>query len=305
MRRLGGIALVAAGGIMLAAGCGETADKRSGGTSPPPSPSRSAAVAAPRPMATMPAGTKVELARKGRLQVCESPGGLPYLGASGPGVGGNGKVSGFEVDLLRLIAARLRATPLFVRTDPAELLDGGPLREKVCDVTPGLTAWGGFNKTFTLTRPYDHRSFAVLTKKGGPATVAGLAGKRVGVFGSGGGDAATDYATYLRKYNDAHGNAIHLIPQTDRLAQVAMLKAGRLDAVVTDDGRAAYNAKKDPTLTAGTPFGPGYTTVFAVRKGNKPLTRQINAALKDAATNGQYAKTYQDWFGHTPTWRPH
>lgn len=298
MRRLGGMALVAAGGMLLAAGCGGTAEKRSAGTSP--SPSRSVAV---RPMAKVPAGVKTGLAHKGRLQVCEAADGLPYLGATGES--GNSKVSGFEVDLLTLIATRLRATPLFVRTEPTEMFDGAPLRAKLCDVIPGLTPWSGFKKTFGLTHPYDHRAFAILTKKGGPTTLPALAGKRVGVISRGGTDPTTDAATYLRNYNDAHGDTIHLIPQTDELAEAAMLKAGQLDAIATANGRAAYTAKKDPTLTSSPPFGPGYKTVFAVRKANKPLANQINAALTDAATNGQYTKAYQNWFGQPPTWQPH
>jgi len=256
-------------------------------------------------MATLPAGARIPLPHKGELRVCESPDGLPYLGATTPAdASGNGKVSGFDVDLLTLVATRLHAAPVFIRTDPRLVLDGSGLRAKTCDLVTGLTTWRGFKKTFTLTKPYDRRDFAILTKKGGPATLAALAGKRVGVVGTGEGDVTTDYVAYLKRYNAAHGNRIVLEPQNDPNAELMMAQAGRLDAIVTDDGRAYYDAKKTPGLTVGARFGAGYTVVFGVRKGNKALAKQVDAALADAAGNGQYAKAYRTWFGRAPSWLP-
>lgn len=316
MRRLGqGVAAVTVGAAVLAAaGCGGSGGSDGSAAAPtgtaaaPSSAASSAAPSAARPMAKMPAGSKVPLARKGTLRVCEYGHGLPYLGAASgadPSVTGHGKVSGFDVDVLALVATRLRASPLFVRTDARQLLTGAALRAKACDIVPELTTWAGLKKTFRLTHAYSRRDFAILTKKGGPATLAALRGKRVGVAGSeGGGDPATDYVTFLKKYNTAHGNRIRITPQQRYDVTLQMLKVGRLDAIVTDSGQAFYDAKRDPSLTAGARFGDGYTTVFGVSTGNMSLAKQVNAALADAAGNGHYAKAYRDWFGREPTWRP-
>ena len=311
MRRLGqAMAVVTVGATVLAAaGCGGGA---AGSAAPAKSPASSAAPSATpspvRPMAKVPAGTKVPLAHKGTLRVCEFGRGLPYLGAasgSDASVTGNGKVRGFDVDMLTLVAARLRATPLFVRMDVREILEGTGLRAKACDIVPELTAWRGLKKTFTLTRPYSRRDFAILTKKGGPTSLAALRGKRVGVSGSeGGGDPSMDYVTFLKRYNTAHGNQIRITPEQRDDVTLEMLKTGRLDAIVTDSGKAFYDAGRDPALTAGVRFGDGYTTVFGVRKGNRALAKQVDAALTDAAANGHYAKAYRDWFHREPTWRP-
>lgn len=307
MRISRGLAGMLAGGAVLAvAGCGGGGPTAAPGSSKAAPSAAAPTTVAVRPMARVPAGTKVPLVHKGRLTVCEEPTGLPYIGvANGSDVSGNGKVSGFDVDLLSLVATRLRVAPLFVRTEPQEYLDGTALKNKACDLVPSLIPWSGFRKTFALTKPYGRFRLAILTKKGGPATLAALAGKQVGVIGSGGGDASTDAATYLKQYNAAHGNQIHVMPVNDINQAEYALKEGGIGAVVTDDGRALYEAKKDPSLAAGAELGSGYSEVFGVRKGDKALVTQINAALADAAGNGHYAKAYQDWFGRRPTWLPH
>jgi ABC-type amino acid transport substrate-binding protein len=258
-------------------------------------------------MATMPAGAKAPLRHKGQLRVCALITGMPYLSETSNAElsGGTGKVRGFDVDVLGLVAKRMRAAPLFVKLSPTLVVNGAGLRSGACDVVAGLSDWPGFKETFTTTRPYERRAFAILTKKGGPASLAALAGKRVGVMGTGGGDDTTrDYVAYLRKYNTAHGGRINLVPQTDENAESAMLRAGQLDAVVTDDGQAAYDVKKQPGLSVAGTFGGGYGMVFGVRKGDSALAKQIDAALADAGDNGQYATAYWNWFARRPAWTP-
>jgi polar amino acid transport system substrate-binding protein len=255
-------------------------------------------------MATMPAGTKVPLKHKGQLRVCALISGEPYVSEGAAGVAGTGKVHGFDVDVLSLVGERIKAAPIFVKLNPEVVVNGTALRSGACDIVTGLTDWSGFAKTYRLTKPYERRSFALLTKKGGPASPAALAGKRVGVIGDGGGTAASDPYAYLKRYNAAHGGQIRLVPQTDTDAEVVMVQNGALDAMATDDGRARYYAKKQPSLAASGVFGPGYPLVFGVRKGDGALARQVDAALADAGGNGQYASAYWNWFGVRPAWTP-
>lgn len=300
MRRIGRGTAVAMAAVLVVAGCGRAGPAASG--SPSAGSSVAPTTAGVRPMARIPAGTKVPLVRKGALSVCTEATGLPYIGEAG---GSPTKVHGFDVDLLTLVATRLRVAPVFVQTKPAEYFDGTVLKKRICDLAPGLLPTVGARKTFALTKPYARYDFAILTKKGGPATLAALAGKQVGVTG-GSGDAPTDVARYLNAYNAAHGNRIHVtIPMNNNDLQRFTLKEGRIAALVTDSGHALYYAKEDPDLAVGARFGSGYPEVFGVRKGDKPLVTQINAALTDAVGNGRYAKAYQTWFGTTPTWLPH
>lgn len=258
-------------------------------------------------MATMPAGTKVALEHKGQLRVCALVSGAPYIseGNSDTGSGtGSGLVHGFDVDVTSLVAKRLRATPVFERLEGRDFIKGSVLPAHRCDIVDGLTDWSGFKKVYRLSVPYERRAFSLLTKKGGPASPAALAGKRVVVTGDPGGDPATDPYAYLKRYNAAHGGRIQLVQQSTADVAVMMVRTGQAAAMLTDEGRAHYYAKKQPELAAGATFGTPTNLVYGVRKGNKTLAEQVDAALADAGGNGQYASAYWTSFGVRPAWTP-
>jgi ABC-type amino acid transport substrate-binding protein len=306
-----------AAGLLLISACGlaSAGPASKGSAAAGPAASQAAAAAASSapatvgPMAKMPAGTKLSLVRPGRLTVCEGYDGWPFLSpksSAGTGAfGGTGpadKDVGFDADLLLLIGQRIGATPVVIANpvSPQDLLAGKALTEKFCDVfATGMDNPGNFPQV-SASISYFRMDSAILTSGSKHYTsVAQLAGKRVGALRASGQDE-------LAAYNSQHGDTIAVQRINDANLLVYGLRSGRFDAVVIGNAQALFSVVSNPNddlrVTAG--FGQAYSRRFAVRAGNMALLDQINAALTDAAHNGQYAKAYRDWLGISPAVLP-
>jgi polar amino acid transport system substrate-binding protein len=303
-RLTGGRRLIAAGamtaGILLTAACGGGSGGSGDGahTTAPAggagSPSATASPAAPaKPMATMPPGTDAGLAQKGRISVC-GVGEPPFFQA--PGTGDTTKEVGFDVDMLTLLGQRVGAEPVVTDYQGAKLqeaLKGTPLADGACDIVAGIGADDPKNfPGMTFGIPFFTQDEAILAKKGTHYTSpAALKGKRVA-----GGPAA----------KQALGSAANTMQFTTVNSGDALLTGellhGGADAVVMTNAEAMNVVAEHPEygLEVGGEFGTRYYQRLAVKKGNTALLAQIDAALKDAGANGQYAKSYRRWFGQEP-----
>lgn len=307
----GGLAVLA---LLLTAACGSGSDGggsdrsdggEKGGTTATGSPSASPTHAAARPMAKMPAGTDAGLRNKGRLTVCQGPAGSPFFqqtDGSGSATGGTTREKGFDVELLTLVGQRIGAAPLISGyNDTAHMLDGQALKSGVCDVLAGVSVDTPTSfPQMSFSVPYFTEDTAILAKKGTHYTsLDRLAGKRVGAMDRGAGAPQDELDTY----NSKHGNKIQVKRVSDNNALFMMLRAGQLDAVVTTSAKALGTIAQYPDwgLEVGGEFGDHFQFRYAVRKDNTALLKQIDAALEDAGSNGQYAKAYRTWFGGEPT----
>jgi polar amino acid transport system substrate-binding protein len=310
------ISLAAAGLLLISACSPASAGSASGGSASAGSAAShaagapaSSAPATVRPMARMPAGTKLSLVHPGQLTVCEGYDGWPFLspkssaetGAFG-GTRPADKDVGFDADLLLLIGQRIGVTPVVIENpvSPQDLLDGKALTEKFCDVfATGMDDPKNFPQMLASIS-YFRMDSAILTRGSKPYTsVAQLAGKKVGALQTSGQDE-------LAAYNAEHGNTIEVQRINDPNLLVYGLRGGHYDAVVIGNAQALFSVVSNPNdnLHVTAELGQAYSRRFAVRGGNMALLDQINAALTDAANNGQYAKAYRDWFGISPTVLP-
>lgn len=305
-------ALLATAALLLVAACGGsgggssekgTPGSKTGMPSKADSPSPTATAG---PMAKMPAGTDAGLKRKGELSVCKGAAEAPFMAqnssTSTTDSGMAGQDSGFDVDMLVLIGKRIGAQPVVSSFSQIEqILNGQALNEKVCDIVAGLSEDSPKSfPEFASSTGYFDRDQAILAKSSATyPSLASLAGKRVGALQ---GATSPDDPDDLDKYNSKHGNAIKVqrLPDTDQA--VDFLLAGRLDAVVLGNGEALNSVVRHSGkgLHVTGEFGGHYQEVFAVRKGNTALLKQVNAALADAGKNGQYAQSYRRWFGIEP-----
>lgn len=250
-------------------------------------------------MKKMPPGTKLNLIHKGQLTVCQGMARSPFF------VQKSGAVleKGFDVDMLHLVADRLGVKPQ-ISSYPSDqlshlkdLMGGRLFQDGVCDVAAGIAI--DTPKSFpgvAFSQPFFPGSEAILEKKGAHYTsLDKLAGKRVGAIDSGGPDE-------LDAYNGKHDPDIKVTRLADPQMMYAQLKAGQLDAVVIGRAQAMHTASTHRAwdLEVGGIFGAKWRDVFAVKKGNTALLTQINAALADAGSNGQYADSYRTWFGTEP-----
>jgi polar amino acid transport system substrate-binding protein len=313
-RTVAGCALTV-GALLFTSACKDGAEggqnESSGG--PAATESRSPASATKTPtavpspagtMAKMPAGTDPGLRTEGRLTVCRGAAQTPFLTSSEEVPSANGatvgKVKGFDVEMLSLIGQRINAVPQFNGNVPVDkVYNGEALKQKWCDVIGGIStdSKAAFPQ-MSFSVPYFTRKSAILVQGDARyASLDDLVGKRVAARTT-----TPDFPDEIDAYNDKHSKKINVQRVEHDELLIGMLTGGHVDAVVLGNGQAKYFAalRKESDLHVTAEFGKSYQAMFAVRKGNSALLKQIDAALADAGRNGLYAAAYRTWFSEEP-----
>jgi polar amino acid transport system substrate-binding protein len=264
-RRLG-ILAVAAALALTAAGC---AKKDTGATS----------------------ASGVKLVKAGQLTVCTH---LPY--APFQSRDASGKVVGFDVDLMDLVAKKLGVTQAITDTPFEGIKSGQDLKNGKCDIAAaGMTITPERQKVIDFSDPYFDATQALLVKKGAPYnSLASLKGKRVG------GQAGTTGLDYLKKYAAANGYSI--VEYKDLATEQQALATNQIVAAVNDLPVWTEYLKENPgKFEVSTQFDTGEQYGFGLKKGGNPkLLAAVNEVLAKAKQDGTYAKLHQKWMGTAP-----
>jgi polar amino acid transport system substrate-binding protein len=234
----------------------------------------------------------VPLIEAGALTTCTH---LPY--APFQSKDASGKVVGFDVALVDLVAAKLGVTQKIVDTPFEGIKSGSDLNAGKCDVAAaGMTITDERKKVLDFSDPYFDatQALAVLTGKE-VKTLDQLAGKRLGVQG---GTTGEDYikAQVAEKKLD-----IEVVSYKDLAALQQALATNQVEAAVNDLPVWNEYIKANPgkvAVAAG--FDTGEQYGFAVKKGNAELLKTVNEALAAARTDGTYDKIYATWIGEKP-----
>lgn len=199
-----------------------------------------------------------------------------------------GNLTGFDVDIARAVAARLKLKPQFVLTEWSGILAGlqaGKFDAVVNQV--GITPER--QKSIAFSAPYAYSSPQIIVKKTGAAykTLAELKGKRVGVgLGS----------NFEKGLRDAGGITVVTYPGAPEY--LADLASGRLDAAYNDRLLVGYLIKSQnlPVRGAGV-IGQPEPVGIAIKKTNTALKAAVDRALLQIKADGTYAKISRQWFG--------
>ncbi|MEU7301155.1 basic amino acid ABC transporter substrate-binding protein [Streptomyces sp. NPDC007189] len=228
----------------------------------------------------------VHVVKAGQLTTCTH---LPYPPFQSE-VGG--KVQGFDVSLIDLVAKNLGVKQQIVDTPFENFKTGAFLNSGQCDLAAaGMTITPERKKNVDFSDPYFEATQAVLVaKSSGLTSLADVKakGKKLGAQAQTTGE---DYAK-------SKGYDPISFESSD--AVLNGLRTGQVQAVVIDypvvQGWLKDKANADKfrivdNLKTGEQYG------FTVKKGNKPLLDAINKALKDAKADGTYKKIYEKWIG--------
>jgi polar amino acid transport system substrate-binding protein len=256
-------ATTATAGLLLVAGCTSTED---GGSS----------------TKTAPGG--VELAKAGQLTTCTH---LPYPPFQSEI---DGKVQGFDVSLIDLVAKDLGVKQGIVDQPFENFKTGGSLNAGQCDLAAaGMTITEERKKNVDFSDPYFNATQAVLVdKKSGIGSFAELKGKKLGAQAQTTGE---DYAK---------SKGLDPVSFESSDAVLNGLRTGQVQAVIIDypvvqgwlkDKANADAFKVVDNLSTGEQYG------FTVKKGNTKLLAAINKAIADAKADGTYKKLYERWIG--------
>jgi len=208
------------------------------------------------------------------------------------------KVEGFDVDMAKAVARRIFGSEDAVEFVEAVSANRIPyLNEGKVDVIfSTMTANEDRSKQIDFSDTYYVAGQSLLVPVNSTITsVNDLAGKTVGtVSGSTSEKNIRAFAPQAKvelfaKYGEA----------------VQAMDAGRVDAVTTDDIILIGFATDAPDrfkVVGGQftqePYAAG------VKKGNTELLNEVNAAIRDLVSSGQYTQIYQKWIGSAPASTP-
>ncbi|GAB1334914.1 basic amino acid ABC transporter substrate-binding protein [Streptomyces sp. E-15] len=228
----------------------------------------------------------VHLAKAGQLTTCTH---LPYPPFQSEV---DGKVQGFDVSLIDLVAQDLGVKQQILDTPFENFKTGAFLNSGECDLAAaGMTITPERKKNVDFSDPYFEATQAVLVdKSSGIDSLADVKakGKKLGA------QAQTTGEDYVK------GKGYDPISFESSDAVLNGLRTGQVQAVVIDfpvvqgwlkDKANADKFKVVDNLKTGEQYG------FTVKKGNKALLDAVNKALKDAKADGTYKKIYEKWIG--------
>ncbi|GEC04311.1 basic amino acid ABC transporter substrate-binding protein [Streptomyces spinoverrucosus] len=256
-------ATTATAGLVLVAGCASDGDGGSG---------------------TKTAAGGVELVKAGQLTTCTH---LPYPPFQSEI---DGKVQGFDVSLVDLVAQDLGVRQQIVDQPFENFKTGGSLNAGQCDLAAaGMTITEERKKNVDFSDPYFEATQGVLVdKKSGITSFAGLKGKKVGAQAQTTGE---DYAK---------SQGLDPVSFESSDAVLNGLRTGQVEAVVIDypvvQGWLKDKANADAFQVAEQ-VNTGEQYGFTVKKGNTKLLAAINKAIADAKADGTYKKLYEQWIG--------
>ena len=226
----------------------------------------------------------VELVKAGQLTTCTH---LPYPPFQSEI---DGKVQGFDVALIDLVAKDLGVKQEILDTPFENFKTGAFLNAGECDLAAaGMTITDERKKNVDFSDPYFEATQAVLAdKKSGISSFADLKGKKVGAQAQTTGE---DYAK---------SKGLDPVSFESSDAVLNGLRTGQVEAVVIDypvvqgwlkDKANAAAFEVAEQVNTGEQYG------VTVKKGNDKLREAINKAIKDAKADGTYKKLYEQWIG--------
>jgi len=203
---------------------------------------------------------------------------------------GNGKNTGFEVDLARYVArqllgdeGKLQPAPVSPGSRTTVLLSGSADM-----LIAAVTATEDRTSVFAFSEPYFlSGSLLLVPRNSSIKDIQDVKGKRVAVLeGSiqeGGFERVAPEATRAKFWRVSEA--------------VEALRAGRVDAFAEDDTLVLTLAKQNPDLSAvGKPFRPRPYAI-AMRKGDREVLAWVNDQLRKAKADGTYDKLWNRYFG--------
>ncbi|MGI5168601.1 substrate-binding periplasmic protein [Spirillospora sp. CA-253888] len=231
----------------------------------------------------------VKLIEKGALTSCTH---LPYPPFQ---VEKDGKVVGFDVDLVDLVAKKLGVTQKIVDTPFETMKTGSALNAGKCDIVMGgMTIKPDRVATMDVSKPYFDATQALMAKKGsGITSLDDVKNKKLKL----GSQASTTGEDHVK------GKGLDPRSFDNSLAELDGLRTGQVDVIV-QDYPVVQGWLKDPAnakyeIAANLETGEQYG--FWIRKGHNPkLVEMTNQVIAEAKASGSYKAIYEKWIGPMP-----
>ncbi|MEZ0071457.1 transporter substrate-binding domain-containing protein [Planotetraspora sp. GP83] len=232
----------------------------------------------------------VQLVNAGKLTTCTN---IPYEPFQ---FNKDGKVVGFDVDIVDLVAKKLGVTQDIVDIDFAAIKSGAALNARKCDVAAaGMTITDERKQHIDFSEPYFNATQALMTKKGsGVTSLDDIKAKNLKL----GAQASTTGLDYVKK------QGLSPIEFADSPKELLGLQTGQVDVIVQDLPvvltwlkKPEIGAKFEQVASLDTKEQYG----IGMKKGNTALAKVINEVITAAKSDGTYNAIYKKWFGVEPS----
>jgi polar amino acid transport system substrate-binding protein len=230
----------------------------------------------------------VDLIRSGKIVTCTHLPYEPFQFEQG------GKVVGFDVDMIDLVAKRLAVQQEIFDTPFEGIQSGEALNARQCDVAAAaMTITEERKKKILFSDPYFDADQALLVKKGGGITSFDqLKGKLLGV------QTATTGKMYAEK--NAAPKGVKLKDFEDLALELKAVQTGAVAGAINDIPVLLDFAKKNADVEVAATFETGEQYGFGMKMGNQALATVVNEVIAQAKQDGTYTQIYKKWFGVEP-----
>jgi polar amino acid transport system substrate-binding protein len=232
-------------------------------------------------------GENVTLVQPGKLVNCT---GLPYKPFE---FEQDGKVIGFDIDLVDKVAARLGVQTESIDTPFDGVVSGTDFESGKCDLAAaGMTINEQRKQNIDFSDPYFDATQALVVKKGsGISGFEQLKGKRL----------AVQNTTTGQEYAQKNAQGVELVIFEDLGLLLTAVETGQVEAGINDNGVLYDWVKEKTDFEVSKEFNTGEQYGIGVKKGNTALQKVINEVLAETKSSGEYDRIYEKWFGTKPT----
>lgn len=207
----------------------------------------------------------------------------------------NGKIVGFDVDMIDLVARKLGVPQEIVDTPFETMKTGAALNAGKCDIVMGgMTIKPDRVKFMDVSKPYFDATQALMAKKdAGVTSLDDVKAKKLRL-GSQAGTTGEDHVK---------GKGFDPRSFDNSLAELDALRTGQVDVII-QDYPVVNTWLKDPEnskyqVAANLKTGEQYG--FWIRKGHNPkLVEMTDQAIEQSKADGTYQKFYAKWVGPMP-----
>ena len=201
----------------------------------------------------------------------------------------SGELTGFEVDVAKLLAAKLGVKPEFTTTEWSGILAGlGAGKYDVILNQVGITE--ARQKAFDFSQPYTLSTAQLIVRKDEKRsfpTLESLKGYKLGL-GQG--------TNFEQKAKAVPGIDVKTYPGSPEY--LADLASGRIDAALNDRLLVGYLLKSSSLpLKAGATFGDIDKIGIPFQKGNPKFEAALKKALDEILKDGSFKQASFKWFG--------
>ncbi len=230
----------------------------------------------------------VPLVKAGQLTTCTH---LPYEPFQ---FKKNGKVVGFDVDIVNIVAKDLGVPQKTINIPFETIQSGQALNAGQCDIAAaGMTITKVREKNFDFSKPYFKNTQALLAAKGsGIDSFDDLKGKLLAV------QKGTTGKEFAQKAAKPKGVKIKTYSDLGLLLQA--VKNGEVAAGLADNFVLYDYVAKNPGLAVTKKFDTNERYGMGVRTGNTKMLEKVNEVITRIKSNGTYDRLYKKWFGELP-----